>query len=221
MPREREYPAQKRYLGRRARDYEKVRTRKTRWHGEQEVVRKFVADIPEGAPILDVPFGTGRFVPFYLERKLQVHGADISEDMLRQAKQCLGEDFERCQVRRANAEDLPYPDDAFDYAISNRFIKWLPSLSLVEQVMTELARVTRHRILLQARVADVGSRESLSKRVRRWLRKRLSIGSYTTLYRDAELRAVFAHCGLLVVEAFDDESAGSNVRYYVLEKCPG
>ncbi len=43
--------------------------------------------MPEGIKVLDVPFGTGRFVQMFLEKKMEIHGIDISEDMYVAAKE--------------------------------------------------------------------------------------------------------------------------------------
>jgi len=58
----------------------------TKWRREQEVVASFLKELPRGAIILDVPVGTGRFIPCYRETALRWYGLDISRDMLREAK---------------------------------------------------------------------------------------------------------------------------------------
>src|SRR5690606_34648470 len=70
------------YHGDVARDYLKKRLQQKSWHIEQDIVRELLAPFPDGCAVLDVPFGTGRFVDMYLAKGMAVYGVDISEDML-------------------------------------------------------------------------------------------------------------------------------------------
>lgn len=223
------YHGKTKYSGQVASGYEQTRALRPRWRREQEVIRAFVAEMPAGSSVLDVPFGTGRFVPLYLERELSVLGVDISADMIEQGKQILGEQFGLCDVRIGDAEALPLETESVDYLVCNRFIKWLPDLDVIEKVVGEFARVARKRMIIQAKVnleaEPLGVR--VRERVRRlWrsMKKRVNPAAHPggtrgpRRYRDADLRALFARRSLEVVRAFDEPVVGVGVRYYILEK---
>ena len=94
------------YYGEKANHYLQERLKQDWWHSEQHVMKEILATLPDGLKVLDVPFGTGRFVPFYLAKKMDVSGLDASEEMILAAKDTLKEDFERCQVVSGRAPDL-------------------------------------------------------------------------------------------------------------------
>lgn len=70
------------YYGIVAERYDRTRINDGTWAAEQALVDKLVTD----GPVLDVPFGTGRYVPIYKNKGLDYLGIDISEDMLTQAR---------------------------------------------------------------------------------------------------------------------------------------
>src|SRR5688572_9163480 len=85
-------PKGNQYYGDIADSYLEIREKQEKWQVEQRIMRELLADIPSGLKVLDVPFGTGRFVPFYLEKKMTVHGVDISQDMVCAAEKALGDE---------------------------------------------------------------------------------------------------------------------------------
>ena len=58
-----------------------------RW--EQRVIEKCFRDIPKGTMLVDVPCGTGRLAERLLSAGYRVHGVDISDEMLKVARQRL------------------------------------------------------------------------------------------------------------------------------------
>lgn len=223
------YHGKTKYSGRVATGYEQTRALRPRWRREQEVIRAFVAEMPAGSSVLDVPFGTGRFVPIYLGRELSILGVDISADMVEQSKQILGEQFGLCDVRIGDAEALPLEAESVDYLVCNRFIKWLPDLDVIEKVIGEFARVARKQMIIQAKVSleaeplDIRVRERV-RRLWRSMKKRVHRAAHPggirgpRRYRDADLRALFERRSLEVVLAFDEPVVGVGVRYYILKK---
>ncbi len=55
-------------------------------------------------------------------------------------------------LKVADARALPFGDDAFDYAIVVKFIKWLPTLEILIDVLREIGRVTRKEMFVQIKV---------------------------------------------------------------------
>lgn len=140
------------YYGDCAENYITRRLQKDYWHLEQDVVEKLVNELPEGVRILDVPFGTGRFVPFYRRKNLDVYGLDASADMIRIAEQELREDFANCTISVGDAADLPYEDGFFHVIVCFRFLSHIVSLTDARRILSELTRVCRRELLLQFRV---------------------------------------------------------------------
>jgi hypothetical protein len=226
------YHGKQKYVGNVAAGYDEQRATKPHWVREQKTVAAFVEKIEAGSTVLDVPFGTGRYVQIYLARGLKVRGADISGDMIAAAANRLGDEiFEQLDVRVADAEFLPFGDGAADALVSTRFIKWLPDLKTVDSVIGEFARICSGRLLIQVKVTDIGDGGAsglltVARHLLWLLRDRLHTGysvlagrspKKTLRYSDADLRVIFARWGLEIIDVFDDEDESRAIRYYILE----
>lgn len=104
------------YYGETAANYDSGRQHKAKWRAEIDAVGAFLTE----GPVLDVPFGTGRFVPIYQEKGLQFLGVDKSPDMLSiaQAK------YPGVNAVLGSAFDLP--DGKFGTVVCVRFLEWMP-----------------------------------------------------------------------------------------------
>jgi ubiquinone/menaquinone biosynthesis C-methylase UbiE len=97
----------------------------------------------EAAPIdclLDLPCGTGRFVPVLEELAGRVVSADISLEMMGVATSRFPgarASFVQCSVER-----LPFPDSSFDLTFTARFLLHLPP-DLRQAALSELSRVSK------------------------------------------------------------------------------
>lgn len=139
------------YRGDAARDYLAKRLKQEMWHKEQAVVRELLEPMAEGIRVLDVPFGTGRFVEMLHEKKMKIYGIDISEDMLEAAKAELGDAYEACHVEVGSADSLPYEDRSFDLVICFRFLGLLP-YSVARDVLSEIRRVCSGDVIVRVPV---------------------------------------------------------------------
>jgi ubiquinone/menaquinone biosynthesis C-methylase UbiE len=147
-----EEPAGDSYYGERAENYLATRLKQEYWHQEQEVFQEILQALPRDLRVLDVPFGTGRFVPFYLEHGFKIHGLDSSEDMIAVASKELGAEFSACEVVVADALDLPFEDQYFDLIVSFRFLSHIVSASDARLILKEFHRVCRKQVMIQLRV---------------------------------------------------------------------
>jgi ubiquinone/menaquinone biosynthesis C-methylase UbiE len=93
--------------------------------------------------ILDVPFGTGRFVNLYLDNKFQIYGLDSSKDMIDVAKQHLDKKFKQCKVCVGFSTNMPYKKKYFDLLICYRFLPWVISYKDVAITLQEFNRVLK------------------------------------------------------------------------------
>ncbi len=92
-----------------------------------------------GALVLDCPSGTGRISRPLGGAGLGVIAADVSFEMLSQARE---RDSARHYVQ-ADATALPFRDGAFDAVVSMRFIYHLPESAQRVKALSEMARVSR------------------------------------------------------------------------------
>lgn len=125
------------YYGQAAERYDAERENSVRWATENAAVAAFV----DAGPVLDVPLGTGRYVPIYRKKGLDFLGADISRDMLAVANRRHG-----YLGYKASILALPYADQSFATAVCTRMLDWLPPAEM-ERAVAELRRVARTLIV--------------------------------------------------------------------------
>ncbi len=98
---------------------------------EFKIITDFVHKSKPGK-VLDVACGTGVYLSLYKGR--EVHGVDISKDMLKYAKI----KNPKANLKVANAERLPYKDKTFAVVTSARFICHTPEY---KKIIHEMVRV--------------------------------------------------------------------------------
>ncbi|SDS89591.1 class I SAM-dependent methyltransferase [Bradyrhizobium canariense] len=119
-----------------------------------------------GGRVLEVGVGTGISLPQYAPN-LRIFGTDISEAMLRKAKQRVDElhlkNVEGLAVM--DAEKLEFPDNSFDVVMAQYVVTAVPN---PEVALDEFARVLRpggEMILLSRVSADAGMRRFIEQRL--------------------------------------------------------
>lgn len=117
---------------------------------EWRVVSRALVSAVGVKSVLDMPCGTGRFMPRFAAAGFRVVGADIALPMMRVAKEkCVGLASVGGFVR-ADAERLPFADAALDCVVSIRFLHHVDPASRVA-MLREMARVSRRWVLLDYR----------------------------------------------------------------------
>ena len=143
-------PKGDRYYNDTAFRYERKRMRQDWWHVEQREMRSLLDTLPTELSVVDVPFGTGRFVPFYAELGYKIAGLDVSYDMLAAAKQALGEElYDQCTCVTGDAAKLPYADEQFNLIVSTRFLRDIVLFGTAKTMLAEMARVTSRYAIIQ------------------------------------------------------------------------
>jgi ubiquinone/menaquinone biosynthesis C-methylase UbiE len=137
------------YKGDIAKNYEAYRKPKATWGLEHKAVENYIYRQSDIESVLDVPFGTGRFVPIYLKKQLEIHGVEISIDMINVAKNILKENFLKCNVLAANSVKMPYKDNSFDLLVCARFITAIIPFGDVKASLREFVRVTKKYMILE------------------------------------------------------------------------
>lgn len=127
-----------RYRGEVPRGYDVHRMRSPEWAKEQEAIGEFVTE----GPVLDVPIGTGRFVPIYQVKGFDCIGVDISPDMITEATL----KHPGLDARLGTIFDLPFEDGSFPTAVCSRLLNWFYPKDMARAV-SELRRVARTVVL--------------------------------------------------------------------------
>ncbi len=194
------------YHGENAYNYLNTRLKEKAWHKEQEIMVELLSEIQDNSTVLDVPFGTGRYVNLYLKKNMSIYGLDISIDMLNEAKNILGNSYNQCNVSIGSADYLPYDDESFDLVVCSRFFQHL-TLDMALRTLIELKRVAKSKIYLNMRTkkgffSALDVDQKLSRKI-----------------CEKDLINIFNTFGLKVLKKRIIEVKKSNVAtFYVLEK---
>jgi SAM-dependent methyltransferase len=97
-------------------------------------------DLPVGAKVLDVACGTGNVSLPLARRGARVTGVDIAPNLLAQARERARAEGLEISFEEGDAEQLPYPDSAFDAVITMFGAMFAPQ---PERVVAECARVLK------------------------------------------------------------------------------
>lgn len=140
------------YCGPVAEEYEARRASQPQWQAEHAAVRELLAPLRGTAgTVLDIPVGTGRFMPIYQEFGLTPLGMDVSPDMLRIAGD------RGFPVFPGDILSIPIVGKClFRAAICVRLLNWLHA-DEVAQALSELARVTAGPIIAGIRLLRPGA----------------------------------------------------------------
>jgi len=92
--------------------------------------------------ILDIGCGNCRNLLPFAKAGFQCYGIDFSKEMLKYAKQFADENKFKVQLKQANAENIPFKDTSFNYALS---IATLHHLNKGQQIraLQEMLRVLK------------------------------------------------------------------------------
>ena len=99
-------------------------------------------DPRQGERVLDIGCGTGNHLLIFSRLGLDVSGIDASSHMIAKARERLGR---RCNLRTQMAEDLPFDDNEFDFAV---FINTLEFLDDPLQALREAGRVANRKVFI-------------------------------------------------------------------------
>jgi ubiquinone/menaquinone biosynthesis C-methylase UbiE len=150
------------YRGGVAAGYEAKRTSQVKWQAEQRLVERWLSEVAEEAGedrvrVLDIPVGTGRFLPTYQRYAFDVTGIDVSDDMLAiaRAKVAPSDVPVSVTLELGSIFDIVMPDAAVDIAVCIRIVNLIGE-SDMQIALRELQRVTRSQILFNVREGEKG-----------------------------------------------------------------
>lgn len=144
----------RKYYNKIAEGYDAKRQSSPKWTAENEIIERFLEDVPDGAEIMDVPTGTGRFFDLFGKRDFNVKALDASMHMLRLAEKKIPAGKEdNFLLGQFNVCSLPFEDKSVDVAMMIRLTRWLNPGERV-RALGQLQRIARDRIIFTARVAN-------------------------------------------------------------------
>ena len=203
------------YHGTVAENYESRRLEQHWWHEETKILEKFLTLIPQGANVLDVPVGTARFLPLYIQNRMSMTGLDISSDMLDQAKKLRGDSLNGCQLDIGDATNLSYADNSFDLVVCFRFLDGQVSYEDAIKAIVEYFRVSRKYLILE--LGAVPQKEDDSVLTLENLNKDLPISSKLS---EKERQKMLESNGLKILqsESACHEDGTPHMNIYLCEK---
>ena len=188
------------YYGDMAALYDAERTDSKRWRREQAAVEAFLDRLPRDLSVLDVPVGTGRYLPLYQARGHRATGFDASHEMLaetRKRAEALGVEL---PLDQGDATKLPYDDGQFDLVVSTRFLRHVLPFELARVSLAEMARVTRGHAIIEM---GLSTRETVWPAEGKPMRDGLNL---------RDLTAMFQNAGFEVVDEITTNKQGKRAR---------
>ncbi|MGD8413570.1 MAG: class I SAM-dependent methyltransferase [Candidatus Latescibacterota bacterium] len=127
--------------------------------------------------MLEIGCGVGRMTRYFARGFKEVHGIDVSEEMIKRARENLV-DSENVQLHVGNGCDLGlFEDGAFDFVFSYITFQHIPDVSVTLNYIREAGRVLRNGGHFYFQVNNV------HPGIRSRLRLRSRIGSLVTRYK--------------------------------------
>ncbi len=114
---------------------------------EKYCIRKALSIASPIVSILEVPCGTGRITEMLLESDYRVMAVDISEKMMKHAKERNKKSRKKVSFEIGDIEGLKYDENSFDLILTIRLLHHIP-VALHKKVFQQLHRTTRKWVLI-------------------------------------------------------------------------
>lgn len=198
------------YYGRSAERYEVGRAKQEEWRKQDRAVKAALSTIDAEGPVsavLDLPCGTGRWIPLFADQPIDYTGVDVSADMIVEARKKLTSDSKlvACFTQADVFAYLPNNPQRWDLVISTRFLQFWgtrPALT----ILRGLCGATTRWILVDVSYRNMSAARELMhpSRVRhqttkRW--NRMRGGRATQAHARRKLLAVLNAEGFTVIRS--------------------
>jgi SAM-dependent methyltransferase len=168
------------------------------WQTEEEFRRSGERDLesiilrgltlPPHAAVLEIGCGLGRLLRPMGARAEEVHGVDISSEMVRQAGEAL-RDLPNVHVHHTDGSLGMFPREHFDFCYSYTVFQHIPDRDAVVRYLRDAAAVLKPGGTFRFQICLGGERDPRRRRGGSWL---------GVVFTEAELREILAGCGLSV-----------------------
>lgn len=201
------------YTGTVAQQYDARRTGTVKWQREQAIVERLLSGFPPGSSLVDIPVGTGRFLPLYEQFRINATGMDVSVDMLARAREKNAD----MALRVSDIRHISAGDGEYDCALCVRFLNWVDAAGLAAAV-GELARVSRQHVILSVRHYALPAGMSLKRRVRqRWARRQVRAEGQIVVHDFDTVQDAFRRAGLRIESAAPVEQSPDGTDYCIYD----
>lgn len=116
--------------------------------------------------ILDAGCGTGRNLPFFIDRQIDVFGIDQNPEAIEVLQQWVKTKIPNYPLNNFTVGDLaqlPYPDQYFDAVVCSAVLHFATSISHFDAMLNELWRVLKPGSMLFTRLASsIGIEDKIS-----------------------------------------------------------
>ena len=92
--------------------------------------------------VLEIGVGTGKNLPYFNYKKINLTGIDLSPGMLEKAKEKARENKYKVDLKLGNAERLSFQDNSFDWVVCTFLLCSVPN---PEKAIKEMKRVVKKR----------------------------------------------------------------------------
>ena len=219
------------YNKKQAEEYE-ARRNKPIWRAETDFFKKLIkrnyGKSIRTLSLLDVPVGTGRWIPLIEKITSKYVGVDVSENMINQAQQKLKECSEHfnksSKLINTSIEKLPLIlNEKFEVIIMTRFLSHF-SIDEIKSMMSILNNYLQGELIISLRVTDNRSNifseilEFITKSPIGAIRRYLKCGKLTYTKTENDYNKVFHETGFTIISkdlVFTDKY--SRYEYWVLK----
>jgi|GEM_PF-204877 len=156
--------------------------------------------------VLEIGCGIGRMTKYLAEIFGEVHGVDVSGEMIRVAKERLGH-LKNAFFYEGSGWDLSmFPNEFFDFAFSFIVFQHIPDKAVVLNYIREACRVLKTTGVFKFQVQGCTDPQWLQVKKNTWQ------GETVT---EADIRSISRELGF---EILDMEGQGTQYSYYILRK---
>ncbi len=123
--------------------WNRLASRWTHWRSQPEnFTIKFANQWKQGK-ILDVGCGNGRNLVPFAKNGFESYGIDFGEEMIKEAKKFVKKQDVAVELKVADARELPFKDETFDYCISTAALHHIETNEGREKALSEINRVLK------------------------------------------------------------------------------
>ena len=201
------------YNRKKSEEYESSRNNEI-WHNENDIFvqikNKLANKFNRKIKVLDIPVGTGRWIPYIDDIASEYVGVDISQNMLDQAamklKNCPHVFQKNAKLVKSSVMQLPVDTKGYyDWIISTRFLPHFSTLE-IKNIMKKLKYFAKADLLIMVRVTDKRSNikfEILNLIIKspfRAVKRYLKSGSLTYTKLDSEYNSIIEETGFKIIK---------------------
>lgn len=115
------------------------------WGKEEIALREALGDVADGSQLIEIAFGTGRFLRFYESRNFSVTAVEPSLDMIKTGLDYFEDKFafSNIPILLSSAMAISLPHSNYDAVVSMRFVGCILTMSDTRKCLLEMARLVK------------------------------------------------------------------------------